>query len=199
MTNPKFRNTLIAAAVAGAVWFALAFAQTSTRDLDFGTTTYVLPMVLFGGLLTGLNARAGNRRVPLASAARKAELLGFPPAPGHGWIAVMREKASWGGAVGADLSVDDAMVAQLMPKRFTLISLPAGPHQLFADIPEAPGPSAFPPLAIELREGEVQIYAIRAAMAVFRTSLRLDPVADTPAGRAALARLALVEPAESRQ
>lgn len=190
---PQLRNTLIAAAVAGAVWFALIFAQTSTPGLDFGSTTYVLPLVLFSGLLAGLNARAGNRRLPLASAARKAELLGFPAVPGHGWIVVLREKAHWGGAVGADLSIDDAPVAQLMPKRFTLISLPAGTHRLFADIPQAPGPSAVAPLSVELHQGEVLIFTIRASMAVFRTSLRLEPVADTPAVRAALARLALVE------
>jgi hypothetical protein len=150
-------------------------------------------VVLGSGLFAGLNGLAGNRRVAVANAARKAELLAFPAVPGRGWIVVMRDKATVASAMGFDVAIDDAVVAQLAPKRFVMMALPAGTHRLFADIVRAPGPSAVAPLEVEVVEGGVMLFAIRASMGVLRTSLRLEAVADTPAARAALGRMGLVE------
>lgn len=188
------RNLAIAVAVGGCLFIALILAEASTPGLDLGATKFVLPMVLGSGLLTGLNALARNRRMPVATDARKAELLAFPPSPGAGWIVVMRDKTNAAGSIGFDVSVDDVVIAQLMPKRFTMMALPAGAHRLFADIPGAPGPSAVAPLDIAVAPGAIMIFAIRTSMGLVRTSPRLDAVADTPEARAILARMRLVEP-----
>jgi hypothetical protein len=41
--------------------------------------------------------------------------------------------------------------------------------------------------------GPVQIFVIETSMGLVRATIRLDPVDDTPAARAALARMSLVE------
>jgi hypothetical protein len=154
-------------------------------------TKFVLPTVLGSGLFAGLNARSANRRVPLANQARKAEQLAFTPRPGIGWIVVMRTKKNAGGALGFDLSIDGKVIAQLMPKRFTVVALAAGAYRLAADMPGAPG--AVVPLDITIAAGAIQIFAIETSMGLVRANIRLDPVADTPAIRAALAGMSLVE------
>jgi hypothetical protein len=186
-----FGNLAIAVAVAGGLFMALSLAEANAANLDLGMTKFVLPMVLGSGLFAGLNARSSNRRVPLANDTRKAELLAFTPRPGIGWIVVMRAKKNAGGALGFDVSIDDEVIAQLMPKRFTVVALPAGEHRLAADMPGAPG-TVFP-LDIMVVPGTVQIFAIETSMGLVRATIRLDPVADTPAVRAALARMSLVE------
>ncbi len=190
----KLRNLAIATGVGAALFLLLAYLEVSTPGLDLGATKYVLPMVLSSGLFAGLNARAGNRRVPVANDARKAELLGFPPRDGCGWVVMVRDKATVASSLGFDVAVDNKVITQLMPKRFTMIALPSGTHQLFADVAGAPGASAIAPLDVAIRPGEILIFAIRASMGLMRTSLRLDPAADSPAMRRALARMQLVEP-----
>lgn len=187
----RFGNLAIAVAVAGSLFTALILAEANVADLDLGMTKFVLPMVLGSGLFAGLNARSANRRVPLANDARKAELLAFTPRPGIGWIVVMRGKKNAGGALGFDVSIDGKVVAQLMPKRFTVVALAAGEHRLAADMPGAPG-TVFP-LDIAIAAGAVQIFAIEMSMGLMRATIRLDPVTDTPAVRAALASMSLVE------
>jgi len=188
------RNLAIALAVGGGLFGALAFAEASVPGLDFGPVKWSLPVVLGSGLFAGLNGLAGNRRVAVANDARKAELLGFPAVAGRGWIVVMRDKGNGAPSNGFDVSVDGAVIAQLAPKRFTMVALPEGRHSLFADFPLAPGASAVAPLEVDVVEGGIMIFAIRSSMGLVRSSLRLEPVADTPAVRAALGRMRLVEP-----
>jgi len=194
MPKSKLGHLAIAVAVAGGLFTALIFAEASLPGLDFGTTRFVLPLVLGTGLFTALNTLALNRRMPVASDARKAELLAFPPRPGAGWIVVMRDRKDAARSIGFDISVDGEVIAQLMPKHFTMVAVPAGAHRLFVDIPGAPGPSAVAPLDIAVTQGAIMIFAIRTSMGLLRTSPRLDPVADAPATRAMLARMRLVEP-----
>jgi hypothetical protein len=58
-------------------------------------------------------------------------------------------------------------------------------------MPGAPG--AVVPLDITIAAGAIQIFAIETSMGLVRANIRLDPVADTPAIRAALAGMSLVE------
>jgi hypothetical protein len=186
-------NLAIAVAVAGGLYLALILAEANVAGLDLGATKFVLPMVLGSGLYAELNRKAGNRKVPVANDARKAELLAFPPRPDGGWIVVMRDKGNIGSGMGFDLSVDDVVVAQLMPKRFTMTSLATGAHRLCVEVPGSPGDFAAVPLDVMVTPGAVLIFAIRASMGVMRSTLRLDPVTDTPAQRRALSRMQLVE------
>jgi hypothetical protein len=186
-------NLAITMAVAGSLFAALIFAEANSPGVDLGAVKFVLPMVLGSGLFTGLNRRAGNRKMPVANDVRKTELLAFPPRPGSGWIVVMREKSAATAALGYDVLVDDVGITQLMPKRFTMLTLPAGMHRLFIDVPGARSDFAVVPLDITVTPGAILIFAIRSSMGVMRSSLRFDPVADTPALRATLARMQLVE------
>jgi hypothetical protein len=193
MPMKTLRNLAIALAVGGGLFIGLIFAEASAPGLDLGAIKFVMPMVLGMGLFTGLNGRAGNRRVPVANDTRKAELLAFPPKPGVGWIAVMRDKSNRVAGVGFDVSVDDIVIAQLMPKRFTVIALAAGAHRLLVDVPGTLGTTSVMPREVEVVESGIMIFAIRSSMGLTRMSLRLDPIADTQPARAALARMALVE------
>ncbi|WP_404336376.1 hypothetical protein AB2M62_19090 [Sphingomonas sp. MMS12-HWE2-04] len=186
-------NLAIAVAVAGSLYGALVYAEATTPGLEFGAVKFVLPMVLGSGLFTGLNRRSGNRRMPVTNGIRKAELLAFPPRAGSGWVVVLREKRAATRSLGFDVVVDRVAIAQLMPKRFTMIALPAGAHQLSVDVPGARGDFAVVPLDITVGADTVLIFAIRASMGLLRSPLRFDPVADTPALRATLAQFQLVE------
>jgi hypothetical protein len=187
-------NLAIALGVGGGLFILLLYLEASTPGLDLGPTKYGLPIVLGTGLFAGLNARARNRRLPVASDARKTELLGFPQRDGCGWVVVMRDKATVASALGFDVSIDDRLVTQLMPKRFTMVALPAGKHRLFAEVAGPTGDPAVAPKEVMVAAGTVVIFAIRASMGLTRTSLRLEPVADTSSARTTLARLALAEP-----
>jgi len=187
------RNTLIALAAGGGLFIALAFVEANQPGLDFGPVKWSLPLVLGSGLFAGLNGLTGNRRVKVANDARKAELLAFPQTPGLGWVAVMRDKSNGAPSNGFDVSVDGFVIAQLSPKRFTLMALPEGTHRLFADFARASGASEVAPLEVDVAAGRILIFAIRSSMGIVRSSLRLEPVADTPAARATLARMSLVE------
>ena len=105
----------------------------------------------------------------------------------------MRDKGNIGSGLGFDLVVNDGVIAQLMPKRFTVAALPSRPHRLRIEVPGSPNDFAALPLEIMVAPGRVLIFAIKASMGVMRSTLRLDPVADTPALRATLARMQLVE------
>ena len=191
------RNLAIALAVAGSLYVALSLAEANAPGLDFGATKFVLSMVLGSGLYAGLNRKAGNRRVSVANDARKAELLAFPPRPDGGWIVVMRDKGNIGSGMGFDVSVDNITVAQLMPKRFAMTALATGSHRLGIHVPGSPGDFTAAPLEVMVTPGAVLIFAIRTSMGLVRSSLHLEPVADTPAMRTTLARMSLVEAEES--
>ena len=183
----------IAAAVGGGLYTALILAEASTPGLDFGAVKFVLPMVLGTGLFTALKRQAGNRKTPVASDARKSEMLAFPPRPGRGWVVVMRDKSVATAAMGFDVSVDDTVIVQLMAKRFAIVTLPDGAHRLSASVPGAPGDFTVVPLEITVTPGAILIFGLRSSMGVMRSTLRFDPVADTPALRAALAQMQMVE------
>jgi hypothetical protein len=188
-----FGNLAIAAAVGGGLYTALILAEASIPGLDFGATKFVLPTVLGTGLFTALKRKAGNRKLPVASDARKSEMLAFPARPGRGWVVVMRDKSVATAAMAFDVSVDDTVIVQLMAKRFAIVGLPEGAHRLSAHVPSAPGDFTIEPLDITVTPGAILIFGLRSSMGVMRSALRFDPVADTPALRAALVEMQLVE------
>ncbi|WP_404333673.1 hypothetical protein AB2M62_10920 [Sphingomonas sp. MMS12-HWE2-04] len=189
----SLRNAAIAVVAGGGLFLLLSFAEATTPGLDLGAPKLIMPLMVGLGIFTGLQGRAGNRRVPVANAARRAAALAFPAMPGHGWVAVIRDKRGVASA-GLDVSVDGRVVAQLMAKRFVILPLPVGPHRLLADIAGAPGQSATEPVAVIVLEGAVTGFVIRTSMGLTRTSLRLEPAPDGPALRRTLAGLAMVEP-----
>jgi len=186
-------NLAVAVAVGGGLFAALTIAEASAPGLDFGAVKFVLPLVLGTGLFTALTRQASNRKTPVASDARKSDMLTFSDRPGRGWVVVMRDKSVATGAMGFDVLVDEAVVVQLMAPRFTIVDLPEGAHRLSVHVPGAPSDFAVEPRDIAVSPGAILIFAIRSSMGLTRTKLTFEPVPDTPAQRAALARMQMVE------
>lgn len=189
----RFLNVGIAVGVASAIFFGLQSLRLLAPGFDPGSSAFILPMVIGSGLWTGLNARAGNKKTPVADHSARAQALNFKPESGYGSLVFMRTKRGAGG-VGFDVTVDGEPVVQLMTPRFAVVRAPAGRHLIFADIPGASGPSAVKPTEIELADGAVLFFRTAMVMGVMRNSLRLDPVPDTAALRAELARTPMVLP-----
>lgn len=189
----RLGNLAIAVAVGGGLFAALILAEASTPGLDLGPVKFVMPMVLGAGLFTGLNRRAGNRKASVASETRKSELLAFPPRPGCGWVVVLRDKAIATASMGVDISVDDAVIVQLMPKRFAMAALPAGGHRLSAHVPGSPNDFTVEPLDITVAPGGILIFGVQSSMGLMRATLRFNPLADTAALRKMLEQMQLVE------
>lgn len=175
----RLGSLAIAVVIGGGLFAALILAEASTPGLDLGPVKFVMPMVLGAGLFTGLNRRAGNRKASVVSETRKSELLAFPPRPGCGWIAVMRDKSVATATMGFDISVDDAVIVQLMPKRFAMVALPAGAHRLSAHVPGSPNDFTVEPLDITVAPGAILIFGIQSSMGLMRATLRFNPLADT--------------------
>jgi|UniRef100_UPI0035C97474 hypothetical protein len=194
MSGKTLRNLAIALAVGGGLYAALIFAELSAPGLQFGGVKVVMPLVLGSALFANLNRLAGNRRMAVANDERKAELLAFPTAAGAGWIVVMRDTKGPVAKLGMDVSVDGIVVAQLLPRRFTMIAVSAGLHRLDVEVPGAQGDFAVTPYEVAVAAGEILIFGFKSSMGVMRSALTVVPVADTPAVRTKLAGMALVEP-----
>lgn len=186
-------NLAVAIGVGAGLFILLAIAEATTPGLAFGSVKVMLPLVLGAGLYTVLSRRAGNRKASVANEARKSELLAFPPRDGCGWIVVIRDKSTATASMGFDISVDDAVIVQLMPNRFAMGALPAGSHRLSAHVPGSPKDFTSEPLDITVTPGAVLFYRVQSAMGLVRSTLKFNPLADTAALRKTLDHMQLVE------
>lgn len=187
----SLRNLAIALTLSGSILVAGRVASAQVAGLDITAETTTIALVIGAGTFAGLSARSRNRPQPIASAAARSAALAFPPRPGHGYLVVAR-RARAAAPAHFDLRCNDALVAQLAVGQFVVLAVAAGTCRLHADIPGAPGASAATPLAVDIPEQAVRFYETRTAMGLMRTSVHLEPVADTQAMRAALARMVMV-------
>lgn len=194
--NLKLRNAMIAGAVGGGIIMAGRIISAQLPDVDIATTTTVMGLVVGGGIVAGLNAKAGNRRQPVASDAARQTALTFPNKPGTGYVVVLRQSRAVG-SLGFDLDMDGVRVAQLMASQFVILPVAAGSHRLFADITRAPGKSAAEPLLVDITEGQVLFFETRTKMGLARTSVHLGALEDQSALRSRLARTAMIMPLDA--
>lgn len=187
----SIRPPIIALAVACATAIALRVPQFLLPSFDPGWAGVSLPLLFGFGTFAGLKAKAGNRKLAVADAPVRARALAFQLETGCGWIVFIRRQRR-GKQVGFDIAVDDALVAQLMVGQFTMISARAGRHRVSADISTAPGKSTIAATEVEMADGAVLFFETGIVKTMFRDSVRLDPVDDTPALRAELSRMPLV-------
>ena len=184
------KNSVIAFAVAFGVAFLLSFLQT-VSGAPSGSSSFALPAAL--GILTFffLQMRSGNRKeARVDDAARQAALAASVPA-GQALLFVYREGFA-GKAVGWNVALDGAALAQLKSPRFTCTSIQPGKHVLavnlglggFAGTQNKPTEVFF-----EARAGEVLIYAMKSKMGALSTTLYFEREADP---RAILQKLAKV-------
>lgn len=185
-------NAAIAAALVLPIPLLLGYLEATNPGLDLGVAGVMAPIGIWLILFQGLNTMSGNRKTTVADSGAKAQALQFVPEPGRGRIVVYRASLT-NPMVGYDVEVDELAAAQLRPKQFTVVSVPAGRHTVFADIPSGPSVSATPPLAVEVGEGAILFFRTRMKMEMTRNSVVLDPQPDNAATRAEVGRLALVE------
>ena len=197
--DKKLRSVVIAVGIASGLAVGLQSLRSLVPGFDPGVAGYTIPMgvVVMGVLLAQID-RSGNRETPVADDATRTGALTFAPEPGHGSLVFIRTGRG-GRTVGFDMSVDGQFAVQLMTPRFAVVRAAVGRHLIFADIPNAPGPSAVKPAEIEVAEGAVLFFRVKMAMGLVRASLRLDPEPDTPALRAELARMPMAQPEQSEQ
>lgn len=190
--NRRLKNAVIATAVIAPIPLILASLKAANPGFEPGAAGGVVPLLLWLTVFQGLNTMSGNRRNTAVSSAAKTEALRFPATPGRGWLVFLRTSLA-NPMVGFDIEVDGRPAAQLRPRQFTIVSVAAGRHTIFADIPSGAGQSSVEPALVEVGEGGVLFFRPKAKMDAFRTSLKLEALGDTPALRASLAGLTMVE------
>jgi hypothetical protein len=186
------RNALIASAFIAPIPLVLGFLRATNPGFEPGVAGALVPLLLWLTLFQGLNTMSGNRKTVAIDGGAKTSALRFEAEAGRGRLVFLRTSLA-NPMVGFDIEVDGRPAAQLRPRQFAVVSVAVGTHTVFADIPSGEGESSVPPAKVEVAEGAVLFFRPKAKMDMFRTSLRLEPLPDTPALRATLAGLTLVE------
>lgn len=186
-------NALVALGLAGLI---LATGQVTTEmvpGLDIAPQTGVIAMVVAVGLFTGLNARAGNRRVRMASAQQREDALRLTPQPGKGLLVILRHSRS-GKNVGFDVNLNGITLAQLRPRQFVILPVTPGPHEVLIAVSGAPAGTVFTPASVVMGEGDVHFLETQTALGIARTTIHLSPLGDSVQLRARLDTAAMILP-----
>lgn len=192
------RNMLIGLGVSLATGFLLglmnSYVEARTgRAAGTDLPTWLLP-VLFGTftylILQGLS---GNRKVAMADAAERDRALSFTPEPGRSLLVFVRE-GFVGKAVGVNVHVDGATVAQLKSPRFTAVSVAPGVHQLTADCQTTSGTVTALPYEIRVEPGETAVMRLGIAMGMVKGNLKFERETDMEAVRRKLRSVPMVAP-----
>ena len=80
-------------------------------------------------LIWAVIAKDRNRDTPIADAVVREQRLAFSPKPRHAQVIVFRDD-KMAALIGADVSVDERVHAQLISPRFTAIDLAPGTHRI---------------------------------------------------------------------
>jgi len=185
------KRILIAFGVAFGIAFALAMLEVAS-DTTFGPSAYVMPAAIGSLTFFILQMKSGNRKESrLDKAQRQASLSAIAP-EGKALLYVYRD-GFVGKAVGWNVSLDGAVVAQLKSPRFTQIEIAPGPHALrvhvdgFAGTQTTPGEATF-----EAKAGDTVVFAMKAKMGAFKSALSFVREADASAAVQKLARIPMV-------
>ena len=159
--------------------------------------------VFFGGFLGAFTAYilsnlAGNKKVPVASAADRQAALAAAPPEGKALVYLYRE-GFVAMAAGMDIAVDGRGVAQLKSPRFTRVALAPGPHKVTAAFGGLAGAqSKSGALDLTLAAGQVAVVRIGVSMGLIQGGVTFTPEADTAQAKLKLSGMGMVasDPAE---
>ena len=178
---------LVAAAVSGGLAFLAAAAHQPPSSAPY------LPGALIGMVtavvLLGLG---GNRKVAFGSKTQRDAALAMAPPSGQALIYVFR-KSLTGQALGLDVTLDDAAIAQIRSGRFTCCPVSPGPHRLtvlFASsMMKKVGPTS---VDINTNAGNVYVYKVENVMGLVENTVQVTPITDLGEARRILAGMRMV-------
>jgi hypothetical protein len=189
--NRLIRNLLIAFAVALVAGFAIGFLNR-LADPESSTISPIFPMVIAILVFFVLQMLSGNRKeVRVDDAARQSSLHAAAPA-GQALLYIYRE-GFMGKAVGWNVSLDGASLAQLRSPRFTQTTLSPGSHTLaaslggFAATQNKPAETTF-----DAQPGEVIVFAMKSKMGAMSNTLIFVREANAPTALQKLSRIPMV-------
>ena len=138
---------------------------------------------------------AGNKRVPNASDAAKAEALKLTPPSGMALLVVYRE-GFVAKLAGLNLVIDGREFAQLTSPKFTALTLAPGAHTLSAAFGGLAGAqSKAASYDFQAESGAVTTVRINAQMGMVQGAVKFTPETDLAAVQAKLASMSMVEAA----
>jgi hypothetical protein len=191
--NRLIRNSLIAFAVALVVGLGIGFLNR-LADPESPTISPIFPTVIAILVFFVLQMLSGNRKeVRVDDAGRQSSLHATAPA-GQSLLYIYRE-GFVGKAVGWNVSLDGASLAQLRSPRFTQTTLSPGSHTLaasiggFAATQNKPAETTF-----DAQPGEMIVFAMKSKMGAMSNTLIFVREADPSAVMQKLAKIPMVAP-----
>ncbi len=190
----RLRAILVGILVAFVIGFGITFGLAAAGAEPL-SSTWIIAGVIGSFVTMGMMNMAGNKPVAIADDKTRAAVLALKPPPGTGQVIVFRE-GFFGKANGVNLALDGRFFAQLKSPRFTAINVQPGEHKLSASLAGAMDAGSVPGQAsFTLASGQSLAFRITLAMKMTTSNVTLEPVADTAAVAAKLARVKMVTPA----
>jgi hypothetical protein len=189
--KPVIKNLLISFAVVFAISFGLGLLERM-NDVSFGTSSTVLSMGLGFFTFFILHMMSGNRKeVRADNASRQASLSAVAPS-GHALLYVYRE-GFMGKAVGWNVSLDGAALAQLRSPRFTQTAVSPGIHTLAVALSGFAGSQNKPTeMRFEAQSGEVIVFAMKSKMGALSNTLSFEREQDPQAALQKFSKMPMV-------
>lgn len=184
------KNALIAFAVAFVAGVGLGFLDSLSGSSS--ETTFILPLVLGSLTFFILQMRSGNRKEVRVDAASRQSLLTAPAPAGQALLYVYRE-GFMGKAVGWNVSLDGAALAQLRSPRFTQTAVTPGSHTLSVSLGGLAGTQNKPAeTSFEAKSGEVIVMAMKSKMGALSNTLFFVREPDATAALQKLSKMPMV-------
>jgi hypothetical protein len=189
--NRLIKNLLIAFAAALVVGFGMGFLNR-LADPESSSVSPIFPTITALVVFFVLQMLSGNRKeVKVDDAGRQSSLHATAPA-GQALLYIYRE-GFMGKAVGWNVALDGALLAQLRSPRFTQTALSPGSHTLaasiggFAATQNKPAETTF-----DARSGEVIVFAMKSKMGAMSNTLIFVREADAPTALQKLSKIPMV-------
>jgi hypothetical protein len=173
--------------------FGLGFLASAAGQPP-GLATW-LPGMIFGVIVAYVMSNlVGTKPSKAATSAEKEAVLAFRAEPGQALLIVFRE-GFVGMAAGMNVALDDRPIAQLKSPRFTALSIPLGPHKVWASFAGlAAAQNRVAEQDFVAGPGEVVALRMVMAMGATKNTIRIERI-DNPDGLASkLKSMTMVAP-----
>lgn len=176
----------------GAVAFLLLM-WALRQVLGPGPVALVWLGILIAGVVVIVRNLTSNRKVADATPEARAQALTFAPEPAHAALYLLRTQFL-GKAVGVNVEIDGAPVAQLKSPRFTRVVLTPGAHAIDAYTGPASGRKpAVGDTTLTAAPGDVIVLVCEVEPGMIGTVIRFKRV-DLASVRDKLAKTRMVQP-----
>jgi hypothetical protein len=176
-----------------ALSFVLGFAASASGQPP--SSPIWLPGLIFGAITAfAMASLVGTKGSKAATPAQKEAALAFRAEPGQALLIVFRE-GFMGKAVGLNLTLDGAPVAQLKSPRFTALSVAPGAHTLSAGFGGlAASQSRAADDSFSAAPDEMVAFRAVMSMGMAKNTIRLERVDDRASLAAKLKGMIMIAP-----